>query len=188
MSVGISTEEYKELLIRKEEKEMSDDISELAAALSKAQLELETVKKDSKSYGYNYSDLASVLAVAKPALHSHGLSVSQLLLDAPEGYVKIKTLLMHSSGQFLSSSFSMEIPEMKGANKSQERGSSVTYGRRYALQAILNMASEDNDASSKPKLDSSKFKKSEEKVAKEESSDEPKKKPRFRKKKVEEEF
>jgi hypothetical protein len=37
---------------------------------------------------------------------------------------------------------------MKGCNVAQGAGASISYLRRYAIQAILNMSSEDVDASS----------------------------------------
>jgi hypothetical protein len=139
----------------------SDQINELATALAKAQAELTSAKKDSKGHGYNYSDLATVIEEAKKVLPKHGLSFTQLVgktsstIDYESNgtmnvleTIGVTTILLHSSGQFISSEGSIRIPEMRGVNDTQKAGAALSYLRRYSLQAILGMASEDNDASS----------------------------------------
>lgn len=126
----------------------SDQINELSAALAKAQAQMESAKKDTKAYSYNYSDLASVIAAAKPSLNENGLSFSQLIEESEAGTVKVTTLLLHSSGQFLGSTGSLEIPEMKSVNRAQAAGAAQSYLKRYQLQALVGLPSEDNDASS----------------------------------------
>lgn len=170
---------------------MSNNIADIATALSKAQSELDSAKKDSSGYGYNYSDLASVINTSKPVLAKHGLAVVQLVGKQADGNVEITTILTHSSGQFFKSVASLPVIEMKGTNAAQNAGASLSYLRRYAYQAIIGQPSEDNDASSKglekPATTSS-FKKSDKKVevkkevAKSEETETVK--PNFRRKKA----
>lgn len=169
VQLNLSMDELKQLT-EKDSIEKSESINELASALSKAQLSLESAKKGSSGYGYNYSDLATVIETSKKPLSDNGLSVTQLLGDGVDDKVSITTVLMHSSGQYISSRLELEIPDMKGVNDSQRRGAAYSYGRRYALQAILNMASEDNDASSKGFSQSTNSKKVEEPKAEKKSS------------------
>lgn len=127
--------------------EMSTEIGEIALALSLAQGELEAANKGQSGYGYNYSDLTSVINTAKPVLVKHGLAVTQLVGtngDKPS----ITTILVHKSGQFFKSFADLPLIEMKGVNNAQITGAVYSYLRRYAYQAILGMSSEDNDASS----------------------------------------
>lgn len=125
----------------------SEQLNEIGAALALAQAELATAKKDSSGYGYNYSDLTSVLATAKPVLEKNGLSVTQLVGKSTATEVSLTTVLLHKSGQFISEESSISIPEMNKINSTQKAGAAISYLRRYSLQAILGMASEDNDAS-----------------------------------------
>ena len=142
-------------LIGGKDMQMSSNINEIASALSKVQGELDTAKKDSSGYGYNYSDLASVIETARPVLEKNDLAVTQLVGETQDGNAKVTTILTHSSGQYFRSEASIPVIEMKGTNAAQNFGASLSYLRRYAYQAILGMASEDNDASSKgPKKDS----------------------------------
>lgn len=141
--------------------EMSENINELAKALSAAQGELSNAKCDTKAHGYNYAKLVQYIEIAKPVLPKHGLSVSQLVDSDANGRVIVSTMLLHSSGQYLKSSAA--VPDavlMGGAGKNpiQVAGSQITYMRRYQYAAILGMTdnAEDNDAQglvapSKPK-------------------------------------
>jgi len=128
--------------------QMSAQINEIAAALSKAQTTLGAASKDQSGYGYTYSDLAQVIASSKDALTSNGLSVVQLVGPTTDK-VSLTTILTHSSGQFFRTESSIDLIDMKGCNKAQNAGASLSYLRRYAYQAIIGQPSEDNDGSSK---------------------------------------
>lgn len=170
--------------------EMSKEIAELAMALSKAQAKLGSVHKGEKGFGYVYASLASTIETAKDILAENELAVTQLVgeVDMVAKTGTVTTILLHSSGQFIKTESSIPLIEMKGTNDAQNYGAVISYLRRYSLQAILNMASEDNDASSKGKVDTSKYKKETKAAPKKEESEDAPKKPRFRKKKTEEEF
>lgn len=128
----------------------SEQINELAAALAKAQGQIEGAKKDSTNphFKSSYADLASVWDACRKALSSNGLSVAQGA-ESEDGRVGITTILMHASGQWMRSTLLMR--PMK--DDPQGIGSCVTYARRYALAAIVGVAPEDDDgnaASAKP--------------------------------------
>ena len=126
----------------------SDQINELGAALVKAQAEITTAKKDNQAYGYNYADLGTVIEAVKPSLNKNGISFIQLVEESNEQTVKVTTLLVHSSGQYIGSTGSTGIPEMKGCNLAQRAGAAQSYLKRYQLQALTGLPTEDNDASS----------------------------------------
>lgn len=127
----------------------SESLGNIATALNKAQAEIGAVTKGEKGYGYNYASLASTIEVSKPSLVKHGLAVTQLVGGSGNA-PSVTTILLHAeSGEFIQGTISMDLVEMKGVNTAQQAGATLTYARRYALQAILNMASEDTDASSK---------------------------------------
>lgn len=126
----------------------SESINELASALCLAQLEFSSLKRDEQGYGYNYVSLNSTIDAVRPILAKHGLVVSQLAGNDGEGRPAITTILMHKSGQYIKGKASMHLIEMKGVNDAQKAGAVYSYIRRYALQAILNLGAEDNDASS----------------------------------------
>ena len=127
---------------------MSNQIENLASALSKAQAVIENVSKDKKGFNYKYADLASCLTAAKKPLSDNGLSVSQLVSQDMNGKQILITLLIHESGQWLKSIFAVENVVMKQCNSLQQLGAGLTYARRYAFSAIVGLSQEDNDAQS----------------------------------------
>ena len=130
---------------------MSEQLNELGGALSKAQSELDSVGKGESGYGYNYASLAATIEIAKEPLANNGLSVTQLIghIDREKKVGTVTTILLHSSGQFIQTESTIPLIDMKSCNDAQSFGAIVSYLRRYALQAILNLASEDTDASTK---------------------------------------
>lgn len=121
----------------------SDQINELAAALAKAQGEIENASKNAANphFKSKYADLAEVLNTVRPVFAKHGLSVSQLpAFEA--GIASVTTMLMHSSGQWLSGTASAGVTKQDA----QGVGSAITYLRRYSLAAVAGIAQEDDDA------------------------------------------
>lgn len=127
--------------------QQSDSINEIAAALSKAQAEIEGAKKDAKNpfFKSSYADLSSVIAAIKEPLAKHGLSVVQLTGIGVSGHATLYTQISHTSGQWMRG----EIPlNAKDPLDPQKMGSVITYFRRYALQAALCVSAEDDDGDS----------------------------------------
>ena len=130
----------------------SEQINEIAAALSKAQGEFQNIDKrktakvkgqtkDGRSfdYTYKYADIADVLAGVLPTLSKHGLSVVQpTFVDS--GVIFIRTRLMHSSGQWIESDY--PVGPINGDH--QKMGGSLTYSRRYALGSLIGVASDED--------------------------------------------
>lgn len=122
---------------------MSADISELAAALAEAQAELSPAAKNAQNphLKNRYADIAAVYEAIRETLPKHGLSVSQIILPH-ESKARVRTLLMHKSGQWLASECLMPLDRNGGP---QGMGSAITYARRYSLSAIVGVVSEDDD-------------------------------------------
>jgi len=85
----------------------SENISQLATALAKAQQELEPVKFDSlnKYFGTKYASLTAVIEAIRPVLPKYGLSIVQQQFSdiVNDVYiVGVETMLLHESGEFLS--------------------------------------------------------------------------------------
>lgn len=133
----------------------SEQINELAAALTKAQIQFETADKDHKakvetktggSYEFSYADFASYLGACRKSLGEHGLSFVQEPTYTDKA-VSVVTLLMHESGQWLESA-PLTVPliaDSRGEITAQIVGSGVTYAKRYSLSSMLGLASEADD-------------------------------------------
>lgn len=120
----------------------SQEINEIAAALAKAQGQMNAAAKDSTNphFKSKYADLASVWQACREPLSANGLSVTQTLDLAGEKQVLITTLF-HSSGQWIRS-----IMMMPMCSKPQETGSILSYYRRYSLASMCGVYQSDDDA------------------------------------------
>ncbi len=121
----------------------SEQINDLAAALAKAQVEIENVAKDGANphFQSRYATLGGVLEEVRPKLAKHGISVVQMPVNGEGSSVGIITRLLHSSGQWIESAFFV-VPTKHDA---QGAGSALTYCRRYSLMAMAGVGPEDDD-------------------------------------------
>jgi hypothetical protein len=121
----------------------------LNAALAEAQSEFPPIKrertvtvrtKQGGKYSFSYAPLDAILDACRPALSKHGLALSQLLENGAGGPA-LRTELRHAEGGVIGSSFPLpRVPESP-----QELGSLLTYLRRYAITALLGIATEEDD-------------------------------------------
>lgn len=132
----------------------SESVKELAAALSIAQGQMPAVPMGSVNpFLHNkYANLGDVIKTAQPILAKNGLSYSQSVYT-DSGQLGVETIIMHASGEWLSSKMSLAVgdPE-KGLSSAQSAGKVITYLRRYTLSAMLGVyADEDADGSEQTK-------------------------------------
>jgi hypothetical protein len=124
----------------------SETINELAMALSKAQGMIKGAVEDSTNphFKSKYASLQSYIDAARDPLAKNGLAVTQLLTDnqcESINLITIETVLMHSSGQWIASTFSIPVSK----SDAQGFGSACTYARRYSYAAIVGIAPTDDD-------------------------------------------
>jgi len=128
---------------KRKNKMQSDNIAELATALSKAQADITGALKDNSNpfFKSKYADLASCWDACRKQLAANGLSVIQTT-EPTEAGLMLVTTLAHSSGQWVRGL----MPVLTKDNSPQGQGSGLTYARRYALAAIVGLAQIDDDA------------------------------------------
>lgn len=124
---------------------MSEDISELALALSEFQgtiiqpgLEKEVSVKTKQGYTYTfkYADLSTCMKAAAPCLKATGLAVTQIVSSG-----KLITILTHKSGQWIKSV--VQLPQQ--STDYQSFGSALTYLKRYTYCGILGIVADADD-------------------------------------------
>ena len=123
----------------------SASIEEIAAALVAAQAKFGAAIKDSANPAYRskYADLSSVIEATQKPLNDNGIAV----LQAPQldgQMVTVTTRLQHKSGQWYESDLTLPAVQRERFD-AQSVGSAITYARRYSLQAITGLATEDDD-------------------------------------------
>ncbi len=99
-----------------------------------------TVRPNGKpAYTFDYATLDQVLAACTPALSANGLALLQPFYHGPNG-LELRTILAHSSGARLEA-----VTELPKVDSVQGAGSALTYLKRYQVQAILGVSSEEDD-------------------------------------------
>ena len=126
----------------------SDSIKSLAVAMNKAQSEMGGAHKGANNpfFKSKYADLGAVIEAVKVPFADNGLSYVQFPIEEG-GRIGIETILMHVSGEWLSSSFTVQLSKQDA----QGAGSAVTYCRRYSLQSVAGIPSEDDDGNAASK-------------------------------------
>lgn len=107
-------------------------------ALAQAKAKIKSPKKENKNPFYNskYADLETIKEAVDPALTEFGLMIVSRVTP-----ISVITSLVHiESEQAIDSEFPF-APNLDA----QKRGSEITYGRRYSLQALLDLVAEDDD-------------------------------------------
>jgi ERF superfamily len=123
----------------------------LADALAAFQAEAPTFTKNKTAtvktktggeYSYKYADLGDILPAVRPLLAQHGLSWSAKPSQAETGELTLRYQLAHTSGEKDAGEMPLGVAR---DCRPQELGSAITYARRYALTAQLNLATEEDD-------------------------------------------
>lgn len=119
--------------------EKSESIAKLADALCKFQSQVDSIGKDGKNpfFKSKYATLDNIIKTVRGPMVKHGLSFSQM----PSEENCLVTVLMHSSGEYMASTVKMTPKD----NTPQGQGSAITYMRRYALSALLGIATDEDD-------------------------------------------
>lgn len=120
----------------------TDPVNECYKALAAAQMCFPQIPKDATNphFRSKYTTLETLIRATRGALCEHGLAVSQTFDDV-DGEPVLITKLVHSSGGRIESRLRLRCDK----TNMQALGSATTYARRYALAAILGVASEEDD-------------------------------------------
>jgi hypothetical protein len=132
----------------------SESVGAIAAALAKAQLDIINPEKslvgvippsDPRELGraFRYAPLSSGLEIARKSLGRHEIAIVQsTAIDKDAGLIRLHTVLVHSSGEWMASEW--PVCPVSDAGSPQRMGAALTYARRYALFALVGIAGEDD--------------------------------------------
>lgn len=121
----------------------SESTKEIAAALAKAQGAMKPARKDSQNphFKSKYADLAAMVEACRPHLTANGIAAVQDAVLGDRG-VEVTTRLLHSSGEWLEFG-PLTVPV--GKSDAHGVGSATTYAKRYALDAAVGIAADEDD-------------------------------------------
>jgi hypothetical protein len=132
----------------------SESIGAIATALAKAQGELTNPEKSltatvrspfpgEADRTFRYASLASGLDIVRKSLGQHEIATIQTtLIDEATGQIRLTTLLVHASGEWISSDWPVCASSETAAP--HRLGAALTYARRHALFTLVGIAGEDD--------------------------------------------
>ena len=154
--VSLPIERAREIYNLQREIEFDLAEQEYIRVRSLVEQELEPVAKDASNPNTRskYATLAAVIAAVRPVYSKYGIVIEfdTGLADPSlgDGWIRVLAFLSHQSGY--KRTFHIDMPsDGKGARgndvmtRTHATGSAYTYGRRYLLLGIFNIAVEDDD-------------------------------------------
>jgi hypothetical protein len=132
----------------------SGSIGSLAAALARAQVELinpeksmvATIRPEGRGAAeqiFRYAPLSDGLNIIRKTLGQHEIATLQSTsVDQTAGLIRLKTMLAHASGEWISSDW--PVCALEDMTSPKRMGAALTYARRYALFALVGIAGEDD--------------------------------------------
>lgn len=108
------------------------------------------IDKDGRTVRYRYAPLGEIIRIVGPIMAHHGLSFSfDAAFEADPPAQVVTCTVHHTLGHSETSTFRAPIDMEARMNLIQKSGSSLTYGKRYALSNALGIvADEDDDGNS----------------------------------------
>jgi hypothetical protein len=132
----------------------SQSVGALAAALAKAQAEIQNPEKSLTATivspfpregvrSFRYAPLSSGLDLVRKCLGQHEIATVQTTaIDQDHGLIRLTTTLVHASGEWVSSDWPVcPVSETAAPHR---LGAALTYARRYALFTLVGIAGEDD--------------------------------------------
>ncbi len=121
----------------------SENINEIAAALSKAQGAMKPASKDGANphFKSKFSTLSAIWEAIREPVTANGLTILQDII-AQDKSISVTTKIIHNSGQWIEFG-PLCIPLAKA--DAQGIGSCSSYAKRYALCAAIGVVSDDDD-------------------------------------------
>jgi hypothetical protein len=115
---------------------------EYSMALVSAIGELQNVAKTASNpyFKSKYAPLDAIVDATRPVLLKHGLAISQTPLYI-EGSAGVETTILHAAGHSTTTTLLLPLKDQSP----QGVGGAITYARRYALAAVLGLATEEDD-------------------------------------------
>lgn len=108
--------------------------------------EIPVIAHTKKSYSTTYTPLEDIVNIVRPITSKYGFSISFNNEQVEKGFVTITCQLRHRKGHMIENSLTLPTEAVtKGMNSMQAVGGAISYGKRYTLCGILNIATAADD-------------------------------------------
>lgn len=106
--------------------------------------EAKVVTKTGGNFGIKYASLDEIVEVVRPIMSKYGFSVNFEHMQPSQSAVTITCVLRHKMGHSIKNEIILPIDVSGAKNAVQSVGSTITYGKRYTLCSLLNIATGDD--------------------------------------------
>jgi hypothetical protein len=142
---GIDTEKLSKLMELQERWEARQCEKLLADAMANFQASCPSTIKSRKSDRGQFASLDDIMFAIRSTLANNGLSVSFDTNTPESGKLTAVCHVMHRDGGRFNREVTVPVDSAMRANDTQKMGSAISYAKRYALVAALNIIVSDHD-------------------------------------------
>lgn len=129
----------KEIIAKEEESEFNMAFQALISALP-------ILKKIRGGHSGKYTPFEHIWSEVKPIVVQHGFSIRfETDTDIQAKFVIVECYATHRNGMFKKSKTAIPFDTSGSKNAAQAVGSALSYGKRYTLTTLLNIATYDED-------------------------------------------
>lgn len=136
----------KEMLAMQREVMVQQAIIDFNNDFAEMSKKIPVIAHTKKSYSTTYTPLEDIVNIVRPILSEHGFSISFNNTQETQGFVKVTCQLRHKAGHNIENMLILPTEAVtKGMNSMQAIGAAISYGKRYTLCGILNIATAADD-------------------------------------------
>lgn len=114
------------------------------AAFAQMQPALPAIERRGKAHNSRYARFEDVVGAVMPVLASNGFGMSFRIHEHP-GKVSVTCILSHRDGHSEQTEYAFPYDTSGSKNAIQAIGSATSYGKRYTMNALLGIATKDED-------------------------------------------
>lgn len=119
--------------------------AEFSAAMAEMQCDIPSIAERGKGHGtVRYATFEDINDVIKPIMQRHGFALT-FKVEHHQGGINVTGILMHRSGHREQTTMLLPNDTSGSKNAVQAVGSSVSYGKRYVMSALLNITTRGED-------------------------------------------
>ena len=108
--------------------------------------EIPVIAKSKKAHNTSYAPLEDIVKVVQPILSKYGFSVSFTTEQQGLEAVTVNCILQHKDGHSTSTALMLPTKAVNNSmNAMQAIGAAISYGKRYTICGILNIATAQDD-------------------------------------------
>lgn len=129
----------KEVMVQQAIIDFNNDFAEMSKKIP-------VIAHTKKSFSTTYTPLEDIVNIVRPILSEYGFSVSFNNEQLEKGFVTVTCQLRHKGGHMIENALTLPTEAVtKGMNLMQAVGAAISYGKRYTLCGILNIATTADD-------------------------------------------